>query len=254
MKVQQIYSNFGWLHLGKLMQKYDLKKVNDINKPCLFFGCYGNTQILKALSFADHSPIIIWWSGGDMRHFKNQPDLIKEMKLRTNITHVATVNFIERNLVELNIPYKKVPLFSHPINNFSVSQLGNSIYIYKPKSNIYCPVGIYERIKSEFKNIPFIEAQSHLQYTQSELMEIYRRSFLAIRLTKHDGLAHTACEIGLMGKKIIWNGDTPNAIGYQNEDDILIQIENVVKEKYNTFVIAKKMYDYLNVGEDWLNV
>jgi hypothetical protein len=57
-----------------------------------------------------------------------------------------------------------------------------------------------------------------------------------------------------MGRKIIWNGNTPNAINYSNDDDILIEIENVIKNKYDPIKISKNMHDYLNIGDEWLNV
>jgi len=154
----------------------------------------------------------------------------------------------------MGLPYKKVPLFSHYITDFSPAPLGNSIYIYKPGSPIYCGWNVVNRIKSEFPKVPIIEVTNHHVYNQDQIKEIYRQSFLGIRLTKHDGLSHSACELGLSARKIIWNGDTPNAIAWNNIEDIISSINEMLKNKYDPYKVAEKMKNYLDIGESWLEV
>jgi hypothetical protein len=256
MRIKQLHQSFGWLHTKELIKKYSFSgQVNskNVNEPVLFFGCYGDVNIEKSLNWKNK--VLIWWSGGDILHFKKQKELVDKVKKNSNIQHIATSNFIEHDLIELDIPYEKIPLFTLPTDNFKPYKLGDSIYVYKPGSQIYCPMPIYTKIKKEFHSIPFIEAKDHHHaFTQDELHEVYKKSFLSLRFTKHDGLGHTACESGLMGRKIIWNGNTPNAINYSNDDDILIEIENVIKNKYDPIKISKNMHDYLNIGDEWLNV
>ncbi len=255
MRIKQLHQSFGWLHTKELLNKYSfygIGKSKNVNEPIVFFGCYGDINIETALNWKNK--VIIWWSGSDISYFKKQKDLVDRVRNSNNIQHIAPSNFIENDLIELNIPYKRVPLFTLPTDNFKPYKLGDSIYIYRPGSNIYCPKPIYDRIKTEFHSIPFIEAKNHHSFTQKELLEVYKNSFLSLRFTKHDGLAHTACEIGLMGRKIIWNGDTPNAVNYSNEDNILIEIENIIKNKYDPFQMSKDMNEYLNIGDDWLNI
>jgi hypothetical protein len=43
-------------------------------------------------------------------------------------------------------------------------------------------------------------------------------------------------------------------VNYTDTDDILVQIEKIVKEKYNPFNLALKVRRYLDVGDDWLNI
>ena len=251
-RITQIYSGFGWLHLDKLMDKYGLSRARDTSRPCLFFGCYGDTQVLKALQWAEKSKVVIWWSGSDILHFAKQKDLVELVKENSRISHIATVNFIEKDLADLGITYKKVPLFSLKTALFEPSPLGDSIYVYKPGSSVYCPMPLYEKIRKEFKGIHFIEAHSHHAFDEREMLNVYRRSFLSLRFTKHDGLSHTACESGLMGRKILWNGDIPSAINYSSEDDILIKIEDVIKNKYCPFKISSTVKEYMDQGEKWL--
>lgn len=252
-KITQMYSAFGWHLKDNLMKKYGLRIAKDKNRPCLFFGCYG-VQIKKAMSWAEKSKVLIWWSGSDILWVKKRPELIGVIRSNPNILHLATVNFIERDLRQMGMEYRKVPLFSQFVDDFKPAGIGDSIYVYKPGSNVYCPMHIYKRIVDKFKSVPIIEAHNHRQYTQQELKAIYAKSMVAVRLVKHDGLAHTAAEIGLMGKKIIWNGDTPNAVGWNGYDDVLAQIERVLDEKYDHNKLAKEVYDYMNTGDEWLYV
>jgi len=254
MRVRQIYSAFGWHLKGTLMEKYGLIPSHNMREPVLFFGCYGLKQMEKMLKWSQTAKVIVWWSGSDCPFFKKHPDIVEQLKSNSNITHIATVNFIEKDLQNMGLPYKKIPLFSHPIDAFKPSPLGDAIYIYKPGSPIYCGWNVVDRIKKEFPTVPILEVRNHHVYNQEQIKEIYRQSFLGIRLTRHDGLSHSVCELGLMGRKMIHNGDTPNSVNYDNHDDIMIKIENIVKQKYNPYNLALKVHKYLDVGEDWLNV
>jgi len=252
MRVKQLYQSFKWLHTDQLIAKYDLQCKKNIYEPVLFFGCYGRVHVEKALSWK--APVIIWWSGSDILIIKDKPDLVNRLRNNTNIQHIAPSNFIEDDLIELNLPYKRIPLFTRDINSFTPYKLGDSIFVYHPGSKIYCPKPIYKRIKEEFSSTNFIEAQNHHSFSQRQLLDVYKKSFLSLRFTKHDGLSHTACESGLRGRKLIWNGDTPNAINYTTDDSILTEIENVIKNKYDPFQVSEEMHNYLDVGEDWLNL
>lgn len=249
-----MYSAFGWHLKGKLMEKYGLVPATNIKEPVLFFGCYGLAQMEKMMKWSLSSKVLTWWSGSDLPWFNKYPDIVEQLRQNQNITHIATVNFIEKDLQNMGLPYKKVPLFSHPIDAFKPSILGDSIYIYKPGSPIYCGWNVVNRIKSEFPKVPIIEVTNHHVYNQDQIKEIYRQSFLGIRLTKHDGLSHSACELGLSARKIIWNGDTPNAIAWNNIEDIISSINEMLKNKYDPYKVAEKMKNYLDIGESWLEV
>jgi hypothetical protein len=253
MRIQQIYSKFGWHLKENFKKKYGLREARDRNSPVLFFGAYGS-QILDALKWAETTKVVIYWSGSDCAWFVNNSGLVEQVKNHPNISHIATVNYIENHLKRVNIPYKKVPLFSQFIDEFKPSPLGDSIYIYKPGSAIYCPRYFCSEIRDKFKSVPFILAQNHHEFNQSQLKDVYAKSILAIRLTKSDGLSHTAAEMGLCGRKIIWNGDTPNAVGWKDYYDVLVQIEKVLEERYDPFEVARQMKDYLDVGESWLEI
>jgi hypothetical protein len=65
------------------------------------------------------------------------------------------------------------------------------------------------------------------QYNKNELKNIYKRCFLNLRLTTFDGTPHTNVEMGLMGRRSIFNGTLPHSIGWSGVDDIC---QNIMKE------------------------
>ncbi len=249
-RITQMYSAFGWHLKGNLMRKYNLRVAKNMKEPCLFFGCYGS-QIEKALKWADKAKVVIWWSGSDITYVFRNNSHADTVRNHPNISHIATVNFIERDLQRLNFKYKKIPLVSQFIDDFSPCPLGDSIYTYK--SRIYIKRDKLEKIKAAFPNTPFIMTESHRDLTQDQIREAYKNSFLSFRMLVHDGLSHTVCEMGLMGRKVIYNGDTPNAVNFTDISDAIEKARQIEEFKYDPYTVAKEMHDYLNVGDNWLN-
>jgi len=91
-------------------------------------------------------------------------------------------------------------------------------------------------------------------YTRAQLMDVYGGCFVGLRLTPRDGVSVTAVELGMMGRRVIFNGDTPSAIKWKGIDDIC---ESVKKEYENRHIddteqVSKQVKDYLDIGEKWL--
>jgi len=83
---------------------------------------------------------------------------------------------------------------------------------------------------------------------------VYDKCFMGIRLTPHDGLPNTVVELGLMGRRCVWNGNLPNAIPWMKDADI---IEAVSKEKDRigqSFPdIRASMLNHISIGDEWLD-
>ena len=79
------------------------------------------------------------------------------------------------------------------------------------------------------------------------MFNIYKKTFICLRLTKHDGIANGINEAGLMGIKTLHNGDSPAAINYESLEHIIKSIENE-KKKIGTidYELAKKTKKYLD--------
>ena len=70
----------------------------------------------------------------------------------------------------------------------------------------------------------------------SQLVDVYKKCFIGLRLTKHDGLSNTVVELGLSGRRCVWNGGSPNAVRWSTVDSVveaikaeqlLVGVENV---------------------------
>jgi hypothetical protein len=252
-RIYQLYSKFGWHLKANLKKKYGLSEARDRKSPVLFHGIYG-TQILDLLKWAETTKVLAWWSGSDVSYcFRGREHLIEVVRNHPNISHIATVNFIERDLQKFGFKYKKVPLFSQFIDDFKPCKLGSKIYAYKPRLYLDNPQRI-KTLEQIFGEDEFIKAESHHTFSQAGIKEVYANSCLGLRFLRHDGLSHSVCEMGLMGRKMIYNGDTPNAIPFTNLDDVIETIKRVKEERYDPFEVARQMKDYLDVGENWLLV
>ena len=74
-------------------------------------------------------------------------------------------------------------------------------------------------------------------------------------MTQHDGVPTTGYELGLMGRRIIHNGNQPNCLNYKNVDDIVKHINNEYEHRNeDNSMIANKMRKFLDVGDFWLYV
>ena len=61
-------------------------------------------------------------------------------------------------------------------------------------------------------------------------------------------------ELGLMGRRVVWNGNTPNAINYRTVSDIvkIIKNESNYMGKF-TPKVATEVKEYLQFRDDWLD-
>ena len=247
MTINQIYVTE---HLKKYFEndifKYSsLQNYTNINNPTFIYGF-----TIKDFNIIENnkSICVIIWTGGDCDIKKHKEALINLLKIKKykNVYHIAISNFIENDLKRFDIKYLKYPFFFFNMDNYKPVIKGNSIYIYCslrdkeeygystikkieklfPTINfIYCTNSIfYEKFKNN-KNI----IQNFKCYTRENLISIYKKCFIGIRLTKHDGLSATTQELGCMGIKTIWNGNTPSALNYKTINDIISHIENEKK-------------------------
>jgi len=251
-RIFQLYSRFGWHLKDNFKKKYGLKEARDRNSPVLFFGIYGG-QINDVVKWAEKTKVLCYWSGSDISYcFRGREHLIEVVRNHPNISHIATVNFIEKDLQKLGFKYKKVPLFSQFIDDFKPYPLGSKIYAYK--SHLYIGRPQMKKLVEVFGADEFIKAESHHTFSQAGLKEVYGNSYLGIRLLAHDGLSHSVCELGLMGRKVITNADTPNAIPFTDIKDVIETIKRVKDERYDPFKVAEQMRKYLDVGDSWLEI
>lgn len=255
MRIKQFYSQFGNHFADAMAKKYNLElNVASIkmDEPLFMFGCYNEKQIWRALQHQSGGQLtVICWAGSDANKLKNLPGIFNQF---SNIKHIAISKWIAADLGLMGIPYRLIPITPYDFSDIKPEPLGDSIYMYKPESRIYNG-GIYEQVKQRLPEYNFIEVNWG-DYTRDQMMDIYKKCFIGLRFTEHDGLSNTVCEMGMMGRMVINNGSVPNCIAYDNVEQVIqaIQLEYIQKAYTDkTSVVHKEVKDYLNIGEYFLD-
>ena len=235
---------------SSFLKRYGLKSRTKIDKPCVFFGIYWNDleSILNHKSLA-----IAVWRGSDILKKKN----LERCRKNKRIKHVAISSFIENDLKKAGISYKFIPITGSDPDMFTSYPLGDEVYVYIPKGRYdFYGGSVVDKIRSKCKfKINIIDGSNKMK--RDELIDLYKKCFIGLRLTSHDGIANSVIEMGLMGRKCIYNDlKVPNAISWDADDieDILNKIElesdNIGKINNEVSQMVRK---YINVGRDWLD-
>jgi hypothetical protein len=252
MRIKQCWLATPLKHSGRFVyfRKINkLKKYHSRRQPVVFYGLY--TTVDLSILKKHRSTVIVVWGGSDVLRNKNVKAAVKK-----NVKHVAISSFISDDLTKMGIEHKTIPLIASPVKPFKISPLGNEIYTYIPSSSRkFYGNHIVKQIKKKCKfKINVISSSS--KYNRKQLAKIYSRCFCGLRLTPHDGVANTVIEMGLMGRKCIYNGKVPNAISW-SENDIDGIVENIYKESLKigtvNLKLRQEMEKYLDVGREWLD-
>jgi hypothetical protein len=235
------------------LQKFNLREYNSIKQPAIFFGIYIKSY---PTIFRHEGLAVLIWTGGDSMNLAKNPALVKKLKSRDNIKHIAISNFVSNDLDRVNIPHYFLPILPFNNNNFRPAPLGDCIYTYSAhtKPQFYGSEKIL-LLKKIFPDIRFITlyAKQPNSVIRSEIINYYKKCFIGLRLTPHDGMSNTVIEMGLMGRKVVWNGNSPNAIPYKNIDDIVNAIKcerNLIGE--TRLRMAEKVKEFIDIPNDWL--
>jgi len=231
------------------METNKLDPYKSRKKPSVFYGLYTARDLS---CFKRHeSLIILVWGGSDILRKKNLKIALK----KKNVLHVARSLFIAKDLEKVGVPYKMIPLIASPVRKIGPTVMGDKIYAYVPKKGYEFYGGhIMDEIKKRVK-YKIIRITRSDRHTRKKLFNIYDECFCGLRMTQHDGVANTVIEMGMKGRMCIYNGGTPNAIGW-NEDNIDQIVENIEKEAKKIETVNKKLHnkmkEYITVGRGWL--
>jgi len=235
-------------HFSSFIKRYRLKPYIDKKKPVVFFGLY-HVDLRKIDRHKDL--LILVWRGTDIIL---PGHLDKALNSKVNIKHVAISSFIEEDLKKRNIKYKFLPIVGSDMARYKSEILGKEIYTYIPerRSNFYGKK-IIKKIKKKCKyKINIVNSCN--RYSKGELYSIYKRCFCGLRLTPHDGVANQVVEMGLMGRKTIYNGKTPSSIPWS--DDIDSIVESIEKESIKIGTkqdcLARNVKDFYTIKDPWL--
>lgn len=252
-RIQQLCCNAGEHFRKGLTEKYNLTRYSDPDKPVIFFGAYGMKQVKNACN--NKAAVVMVWAGTDALVAAHDAGIVEMLKKAKHVKHIAIASFIEEDLKKAGIPYTALPVLPYLNANLKAEMPGEAVYIYKPDFMTYGRP-LNEAVKKALPRMKFIEADFGT-YNHADMPEVYRQCFMGLRFTNHDGLSNTVCEMGLMGRRVVWNGNTPNAIPYNRSVD---EIVRVIIDEYNNRMtgqyesVAEKVRNYLDITDEFLYV
>jgi hypothetical protein len=201
--------------------RFGLTCVNDSgydpSAPCLFHGMYGKEDITR---FMNHrGKRIVVWGGGDAQ----KPDVVATIASVTDTRHISTSRDLDWALRQHGLKPDFYPLPSTIPENW----IGDDKPIPPcgPKIFSYAPNEAYGRslVEAVAKVVEFevVLTGSERDRPVEELYRLYADSFIGLRLKGFDGVAATVQEMGLMGRRSVWNGGTPSAIQWHSLEDVV---------------------------------
>ena len=249
MRITQANVNLKFFR-AKFLQQFGFVQYCDRNAPALFYGCfeslYEKIKRHRALG-------VIVWCGSDSLQLQKRPDFCKYLQSRKNLFHIAETKFISDDLTNCGIPHEIYPFNIINIGNPYAKPLGKNVYVYSSHTNPeFYGASIVSRIKQRLPDINFIVRYANPPDCASaeELKQIYEDSCIGLRLVHHDGMSCTVAELGLMGRKVVWNSDAPNAIPWKNDDDIVCAILQEYDRAGETDLeLAVRMVEFLKIPE-----
>ena len=216
----------------RLLKKLNLKPYTSRSEPTLFFGMYIGLDMNRIIR---HQGVkIVLFNGDDAnRNF----DRIKKIAEERDTTIIASGKWVENTFDRIGIKHEKISFFLDDVYNWVPIPLGDSLYWYKGDSKEYGAEYLLA-VREAFPDLNIIINDS-CTAPREEMPNVYAKCFAGIRLVKYDGMSQTVGEMGLMGRKTIWNGDAPCAEKYNDIEDV-ISIIRRLRKGYNYKVIAKR--------------
>lgn len=224
--------------------RYGLTPYTDRDAPLIMFGMYRDEDfdILRR----HDSTVTLVWQGMDAREIN--PAWLPFLK-SSHVNHISISHWITESLNGYGIQSKYLPVSATSANIYPVKR-GNSIYLYH-SDDLESSRAYYG---AHF--IPEIEARTGLrvqtailgEYSKDALRRLYADCFINLRLTQYDGCPNTNLEMGLMGRRSIFNGHIPHSIPWQNIDDICASIMAEYERRHEpNDHISNDIADFLNI-------
>ncbi|KKM74494.1 hypothetical protein LCGC14_1399740 [marine sediment metagenome] len=284
MRITKLYAPWSLQFFSPRMKKrygfdgyYDPYSKNDRRIPIVVFGCYGRGT--KADIMNHPGLVVIVWSGSDSTRLHEMGSFVKFCKANTHrIFHIAHSHWIQTALDHFGLTYIDRVVLPADFSRFSFEEeCGNSVYHYGTHQRMwYYGTAIMKKLEKKWggsQHYPKIHKTVQNAYSQDELYNLYKDSFMGVRLTEHDNMALSCIEMGLMGRRSIFNGNIPCAIPYPchpydryepetrrrwvwQDESILGVVEKMILEYMGTKpdkLLAEEMAEFVHDDEDWLD-
>ena len=221
MKITKYYAPWSVFWGPQMKDKYGFesyKKRFDRNEPVVVFGCYGGGTKQDIMNH--QGLVIVVWSGSDSTRLHEMPTFVQYCKENEHrVFHIAHSHWIQVDLAHFGIKY--IDRVVIPIKSESYQyeeECGDSVYHYGThQREWYYGTTVMKELQKKWaknRHYPNVIFTTQAAYKPAELYDVYKKCFIGVRLTEHDNMAMSAVEMGLMGRRTIFNGDVPCAIPY----------------------------------------
>ena len=146
---------------------------------------------------------------------------IKLYFISKNLQNRASNLKLKGSLVELNLVDDS---WSNSLDNLKKSKL---IYFYDGfgKTGKLYNIKLLNELENRLKKYDLeCVYSSKLKLANNEMINIYKKCFVGVRLTKKDGNANTVLELDKLNIPVIFNGNNINAISWKDINDIETKI------------------------------
>jgi hypothetical protein len=256
MKIQQAYvSPDIQFFKPHFLSRYALSDYHDPYTPAFFYGCYNRTDL--AVLAHHQSLAVIIWGGTDV----TLPGMLAAVAqlprtLVNPIVMLAGSSYIAEDLTRAQMPFLRRNIV--PINpeDFQPLPLGDKVYVYagsKQREHVY-GVPLLPAIQEQLPDVDFLIHTSVPQTVPHDQMpSVYAQCFIGLRLVAHDACSCTVSELGLMGRRCVWNGDLPNALPWQTVDDVVAAIRQERQRIGQTDTLLAHQVQAALAPTDWLD-
>ena len=262
-----------------MLKAYKMDKYSpssDKKAPVVIFGCYGGGT--KADIMNHTGLVVIVWSGSDSVRLHEKGHFIQFCKDNADrVFHIAHSHWIQTDLAHFGLKYIDKVVLPSNFDGFSFEkEPGNSVYHYGThQRSWYYGTDLMRKMSKKWakgQQFPKIHMSIQTTYKAKELYEIYKDSFVGVRLTEHDNMALSVIEMGLMGRRSIFNGNVPCAIPYPchpydryepltrrqwvwQDESLLGIIGNMIlkMDREPDKLLAEEMREFVYDDEDWLD-
>lgn len=206
----------------KMLQKFKLQRYREeFHEPLVVRGC---TNMRKKKMIMRHQGFcVISWGGSDTLFLESYLPFIEYLKQNEDrIFHVAFSHWCKTDLEHFDIPYIHRLIYPGEVSHFPYEpKTKGEVYHYgSAKKPWYYGTDLVQEIERKWDAYHTIENPEfiytfHGKYGLADLQSLYKDAIVGVRLTEHDGIANSVLEMGLMGRRSIYNDpQIPSAIPY----------------------------------------
>jgi hypothetical protein len=221
-----------------LIEKYNLTPYLASICDTVFMGMYREEDLFLLASHIGTSTIV--WFGSDALDLPDECIKFVQDSVNIGVSHQVVETLSKKGIYAIWCPINAVIP-----QNWPLRPNGDKIFWYSGNAPEFYGESLINEIKERI-DIQIITATNDT-FTREEIIDVYSQCFINLRLTAHDGCPNTNIEMGLMGRKSIFNGDLPLSIPYRSVDDIC---QSIMKE-YTTrhvdnYYISNLYHNFIN--------